>query len=483
MNRTTTTELEALEALARKLEISADQRHSWNATVMEYADQFLDELPERKAFDARPDRGALLNNVPVEKEGKPLEQLLALLHDHVDRNGINPASGRHLGYIPGGGIYHSALGDYLAAVTNRYAGMFFASPGAVRIENSLIRWMCQLVGLPETSHGNLISGGSLANLIAVTTARDVRNVKAIDMDKQVVYVTQQTHHCIQKAFRIAGMREAQVRYIPTDNNFRMNAEMLRQAVGVDIRHGLQPFMIVGSGGTTDTGAIDPLQELADVAEEHDIWYHVDAAYGGFYLLSEKFAPHFRGIERAHSVVIDPHKGLFVPYGLGVVLIRDVKNLLETYYHTASYLQDALGATEEMSPADLSPELSKHFRGLRLWLPLHLLGTEPFRAALEEKALLCRYFYQRIQDEGFTVGPPPELSVMIYRYVPDQGEANAFNEALVQYIQQQGRVFLSSTRIDGVFWIRLAVLSFRTHRQEIDEVIRVLREGVAYLLAK
>lgn len=483
MNHTTTTELEALEALARKLEIPADQRHNWNATVLEYADQFLDELPERNAFDARPDRGARLNEVSIEKDGKSLEQLLALLHDHVDRNGINPASGRHLGYIPGGGIYHSALGDYLAAVTNRYAGMFFASPGAVRIENSLIRWMCRLVGLPETSHGNLTSGGSLANLIAVTTARDVRNVQAIDMGKQVVYVTHQTHHCIQKAFRIAGMREAQIRYIPTDTNFRMNAELLRQAVEVDVRHGLQPFMIVGSGGTTDTGAIDPLQEMADIADEHDIWYHVDAAYGGFYLLSEKFAPRFQGIERANSVVIDPHKGLFVPYGLGVVLVRDVKNLLETYHHTASYLQDALGATEEYSPADLSPELSKHFRGLRLWLPLHLLGTEPFRAALEEKALLCQYFYQRIQEEGFTVGPPPELSVMIYRYEPEPGDANAFNEALVHYIQQQGRVFLSSTRIDGIFWIRLAVLSFRTHRQEIDEVIRVLKEGVAYLQAK
>ena len=168
-----------------------------------------------------------------------------------------------------------------------------------------------------------------------------------------------------------------------------------------------------------------------------------------------------------SVVIDPHKGLFLSYGLGAVLIKDVKAAFESHYYRANYMQDAAVEMAEPSPADLSPELTKHFRGLRMWLPLHLFGLSPFKAALEEKVYLCRYFYEKVQEIGFEVGPYPELSVMIFRYVPKYAHANETNEKLVQFVQRDGQVFLSSTTLDGVYWIRLAVLCFRTHRKEID----------------
>lgn len=472
--------LEDLEQEARKLHATPEQRKEWNRLIQEYADDFLDALPEANAYDAREDMGRRILDLPIEPDPKKLASLLALLHEQVDHNGINPASGKHFGYVPGGGLFHTGLGDYLAATTNRYAGIFFANPGAVRMENQVLRWMCEMVGFPATALGNLTSGGSIANLIAITTARDARGVKAADIHRQVIYVTDQTHHCVQKAYRIAGMSEAQIRYIPTDDQFRMNIDLLRQAIAADERHGLQPFMVVGSGGTTDTGAIDPLDHMADIAEAHDCWYHVDAAYGGFFMLSPQLKTQFAGIERADSVVIDPHKGLFLSYGIGAVLIKDTQVLFDSHHYSANYMQDSLAATEELSPADLSPELTKHFRGLRIWLPLQLLGTSPFRAALEEKVLLCRYFYEEIQKLGFEVGPYPELSIMIYRYVPATGDTDTFNERLVQYVQQDGRIFVSSTQIEGAYWIRLAVLSFRTHKEEMDLALKVLREGVNVL---
>lgn len=472
--------IQQLETESRKLDPTASQRQDWNQQVQQHADAFLNSLDTRKAYEYKGTDSKFLSSFEISDEPKDLTQLLSILDEQFEQVGINSASGGHLGYIPGGGVYPSALGDYLAAVSNKYAGIFFSSPGAVRIENQLIRWLCKVMGYPTTALGNLTSGGSIANLIAITTARDFKNIRSKEVEKAVIYLTHQTHHCVQKALRIAGLAEAQLRYVPMDQHFRMDVIKLRALVNEDAINGLKPFLIVASAGTTDTGALDPLNEIADVAQEYDIWYHIDAAYGGFFILSDELKSRFKGIERSDSVAIDPHKGLFLPFGIGVILIKNVAAVFQSHHYVANYMQDALKIAEELSPADLSPELTKHFRGLRLWLPLHLLGLQPFKAALEEKILLCRYFYDNIQALGFEVGPYPDLSIAIYRYVPEDVDATIFNEQLVEYVQRDGRVFLTSTKIDGVFWIRLAVLSFRTHLREIDLCLEILKAGVHYL---
>ena len=201
-----TNKIQQLEQLARQLEPSQEQRNHWNASTQAYADDFINHIETLKAYDEPAADGKL--SLAIEEEGKPIEQLLEELRVKADRAGINPASGGHLGYVPGGGVFPAALGDYLAAITNRYAGLFFANPGAVRIENELIRWMCELMGYPPGALGNLSSGGSIANLIAITTARDFRQIKATRVEKAVVYLTHQVHHCVQKALRIAGLGEA-----------------------------------------------------------------------------------------------------------------------------------------------------------------------------------------------------------------------------------------------------------------------------------
>jgi len=465
-----------LEADARQLEPDPDRRRHWNAGVVRHADAFLDALPAGKAYRAPAGEGRLLQALDIQDEGRPLGELLSVVERSVDRPGINPASGYHFGYVPGGGVFATAMGDYLAAASNRYAGIFFANPGAVQMENQLIRWMRHLIGYPGSALGNLTSGGSIANLTAIVAARDRHGIGAPEAPLAVVYLTQQTHHCVQKALRIAGLGAAVIRYVPMNERFQMETGSLEKQVVRDRAAGLLPFLVVGSAGTTDTGAIDPLDRIADIAEAQGLWYHVDAAYGGFFLLVDELQERFQGIDRSDSLTIDPHKGLFLSYGIGAVLVKDGEALFHSHHYQANYMQDSAGDNPEPSPADLSPELTKHFRGLRMWLPLQLYGVAPFRAALAEKVWLCRYAFQRLRELGFETGPFPELSILIFRYVPSQGDANAFNRRLIDFVQVDGRVFLSSTTIDGVFWIRLAVLSFRSHRQEVEVCLEVLREG-------
>jgi glutamate/tyrosine decarboxylase-like PLP-dependent enzyme len=279
------------------------------------------------------------------------------------------------------------------------------------------------------------------------------------------------------------MGETPVRRVPVDEGYRLRPDALAGAIAADRAAGLRPWLVVASAGTTDTGAVDPLDAVAAIAEREGCWFHVDAAYGGFFLLTEQGRAALKGIERSHSAVLDPHKGLFLPYGSGMVVVRDAAPLVKGHDYTGSYMQDARRDTSELSPADVSPELSRHFRALRMWLPLALLGTAPFRAALEEKLLLARYFHRAIARAGFEVGPAPDLSVVTYRWAPrgvSLERANALNQAIGDGARRDGRVFLSSTMLDGRFTLRMAALAFRTHRRTMDLAVRVLRELAAGL---
>lgn len=473
--------LRQLERRARPLEPGTRRRRRLRDGVVASSERFLRQVDRIKGFDDVAGQGIGLLEHPVGERGMPLEAALALLEREVVRPGAATATGRHLAYIPGGGIYHSALGDYLAAVSNKYSGVFFTGPGPVRMENLMVRWVADLVGYPAGAAGSIASGGSIATLTAVVSAREGHGLRAADYSSAVVYLTAQAHHCVEKALHIAGMGEAPVRRVEMDAGYRMRPEALAEAIAADRAAGRRPWLVIASAGTTDTGAVDPLDAIADVAEREGCWFHVDAAYGGFFLLTDHGRVALRGIERSHSTVLDPHKGLFLPYGSGMVLVRDAAPLVAGHNYTGSYMQDARPDATELSPADVSPELSRHFRALRMWLPLILLGTGPFRAALEEKLLLARYFHRQIARAGFEVGPPPDLSIVTYRWAPggvSLERANELNRAIVEGARRDGRVFLSSTMLDGRFTLRLAALAFRTHRRTVDLAVRVLREQAA-----
>ena len=473
-------ELEAIELNAKKLEPASEILDSWTENALSYAKDFLENLSNSPVFKTKDDSASFFSDETLAEESTEMNELIMQLKKHVIDPGLNPASGGHLGYIPGGGLYPAALGDYLAAVTNKYAGIFFAGSGAVRLENFLLRWMAGLFAYPESAAGHLSSGGSIANLTAIVTARDAKNVSSRNIPQSAIYHTNQVHHCIDKAIRIAGLAEAPRRIVRMDSHFRMDSNHLRTCIEEDIARGIQPFLIVSSVGSTDTGAVDPLEEIAGIARDSGAWFHVDAAYGGFFALLDEFKPAFAGIEKSDSIVVDPHKGLFLPYGVGAVMVRDGAALHRSHQYQANYMQDALGNNDEWSPAELSPELTKHFRGLRMWLPLKLFGLGPFRASLREKILLTRYFYETVRTwPDFETGPYPDLSVAIYRYRSGSDD-NAKNLKLAERIRNSGKVFISTTRIDDTVWLRLAVLSFRTHRETIDTLLEELRREVQFI---
>jgi aromatic-L-amino-acid decarboxylase len=473
--------IQRLEKIARQLEPDYLQRQALLDGVTRYANDFLDHIYEIPVYVPTEDEGAGLLDSPISEQGTDIETVLSLIKHDVDRPGLNPASGGHLGYIPGGGIYFSALADYLAAVTNRYAGVYFASPGAVKMENMLLEWMAGIVDYPSGATGNLTSGGSIANLIGIIAAREKHELKAKDYARSVIYLTKQLHHTVTRSIRIAGIGECILRFIPMDEHYRMSPEALESSIKKDKSSGLNPWLVLASAGTTDVGAVDPLEEIGEIGRTHRLWLHVDAAYGAFFALCEEGKKILKGMEKSDSIVMDPHKGLFLPYGSGAVLVKDRTALKQAFAWEASYMQDAMSEEDTISPADLSPELTKHFRALRLWLPLKLVGVAPFRAAIEEKLMLARYFYEEIQKvEGFEVGPYPDLSVVTFRYIPKKGDANEFNERLVKEIQHDGRVFLSSTTLDGRYTIRLAVLAFRTHLETIEQALQILAEKVTRL---
>lgn len=481
--------LSELEVASRALEPGPAERADLLSAVAGVGERYLranvDGATNRDgripAYVETETRGAGLLDLPIDGSGYELDRIVELLERDVFRPGGHPASGGHLAYLTGGGLYHAALGDYLGALTNKFPAIFFTGPGPVRMENHVVRWTANLVGYPEGAAGHIASGGSIANLTAIVTARDARGVGGGNVASHVVYTTAQAHHCIDKALRIAGLGEAPVRRIGLDAGYRMRPEELARAIADDRQAGLTPWLIVATAGTTDVGAVDPLTDVADVAEREGCWLHVDAAYGGYFLLTDDGRAKLAGIERSDSVVLDPHKSLFQPWGAGVVIVRDGAALAAAHGGSGPYMQDARRAPAELSPADVSPELTKPFRALRLWLPLVLLGTEPFAAALEEKLLLARYFRQEIRELGFRVGPPPDLSVVIFRWAPAglaPDRADAANRAIVEALRRDGRIFLSSTELDGRFTIRMAALAHRTHRRDMDLTLQLLFEHVA-----
>ncbi|HLO21259.1 MAG TPA: aminotransferase class V-fold PLP-dependent enzyme, partial [Sphingomicrobium sp.] len=409
--------------------------------------------------------------------GRDPASVLDYVGSCIDAPGFATTSPRFMAYIPGGGLPYSALGDLLAATSNKYSGFASASPGAVRIENACATWLASVIGYPHEAAGTLTSGGSVANLTAVVTAREARDAEG----GGAIYVTRFAHYCIDKALHIAGRGRSPRRVIATDDNYRMSVPALERALEEDRRNGVRPWIVIASAGTVDTGAIDPLPEIAELCRRYGAWFHVDGAYGGLFALCEEGRALLRGIELADSVALDPHKTLFLPYGTGAALVRDGRLLQDAFSASGEYIRP-LGESEVgPSPADLSPELTRHFRALRLWLPLQMAGVAAFRAAQAEKLALARYFHARLSTiDGFDAGPEPQLSVVAFRYLPKTGDVDEFNERLMRHIQQEGRVMMSGTRIDGSYRLRCAVLCFRTHLEHVDDAVEAVLRGVEAL---
>ena len=442
--------------------------------VVDLVTAFIDGRYEAPASDYS-DLPPLLDHLSQAPPARGLS-LSALLEDvkAASVKGFDPANPGFVAYIPGGGLYASALADFIACALNRYTGVAQPAPALVQMEASVLRWLCVLFGFPPAAQGILTPGGSMSNLSAIVTARTA--MLGERFLEGTVYVSDEVHHSVAKSARIAGLPAAAVRQVTTDSALRMDLGALREAITSDRARGRRPFLVVGSAGTINTGAIDPLQEIADVAREENLWFHVDAAYGGFFQLTGRGRERLRGIERADSITLDPHKGLFLPYGTGCLLVRDAAALRHAHEFEAHYLPRPSDDPGLPDFSSFSPELTRDFRGLRLWLPLHLHGTEAFARALDEKLDLAGLVYEELAATAELEVPwRPELSLVAFR--PRRGGERA-TEALLERVNSGGRMWLSSAPIRGTTYARMCILSHRSRPARIREGVEIVRSALA-----
>jgi aromatic-L-amino-acid decarboxylase len=467
------------------LELSAQEMRHLVAQAVEQIVAHLESLPTQPAVNTEGGTELARSLVePLPQIGQPYDALLDLLFSRVIPKSFNTASPGYLAYIPSGGIFHAAVADLITDAVNRYMGIWLAAPGLAQLEVNVIRWFCDLVGYPSSATGFLTTGGSLANFSALVTARRERLPE--NFLSGILYVSDQTHHSVQKAALLAGLPPQNVRLIPSDAQFRVRVEMLEQAIAKDRQAGFTPFLLVGNAGTTNTGAVDDLQALAELAQRERLWLHVDAAYGGFFLLTTNGRALMAGIERADSITLDPHKGLFLPYGTGSLLVRDGAALKRAHSVSAHYLPDTQEDPDLVDFSQISPELSREFRGLRIWLPLKMHGIAPFRHNLQEKLDLARWATEELRKiTDVEIVAAPQLSIVAFRLIRpglDTDSLNQLNRALLNRINARKRIYLSGTMLGDRFALRICVLSFRTHFDRMQDGLADIRTAVSEILA-
>jgi aromatic-L-amino-acid decarboxylase len=467
--------------MAYVLEPSPERMHALLRLASERIVNHIESLPRQPTQDvegAGEFARSLREKAPA--QGQPFEDLLDLLFDRVIPKSFNTAGPGYLAYIPAGGLFDSALGELIAGAVNRYVGVFLAAPGLAQLEANVVRWFCDFVGYPPSAQGFLTTGGSLANFTAIVTARSERLPE--DFLKGVLYASDQTHHSVRRASRIAGIPAGNVRVVPTDAWYRMRTEELRKQIRRDREEGSTPFLVVGNGGTTNSGAVDDLPAIADLARDEGLWFHVDAAYGGFFVLTDEGRKVLAGMDRADSITLDPHKGLFLPYGTGSLIVRDGGALKRTHAVQADYLPHMQEDEDLVDFCEISPELSRDFRGLRVWLPFKMHGVGAFRDALQEKLELARYATTSLRAlPGIEILAEPQLSIVAFRLTRpdlDPPAIDALNRRLLEAINGRKRVFLTSTILKGKFAIRICVLSYRTHKDRLDQGLDDIREAIA-----
>ena len=460
------------------LELSEEQMRTMVDDAMDRIVAWVRTLPEQPSHNTEGAEEMARSLIePLPEEGEPYGELTERIFEKVVTRGFGTATPGYLAYIPGGGLFHSAVADLMASSVNRYTSIWLPAPGLAQIEAVVVRWLCEIVGYPEDALGLLTTGGSMANFTAVFTAR--RELLPDNFLSGTIYVSDQVHHSIQKAAMLAGFPASSVRQIGSDGDYRMRIDDLERQVLDDRAAGLAPFMVIGSAGTVNTGAVDDLAGLADFAENFGLWFHVDAAYGGFFALTERGREALNGLERSDSMSLDPHKGMFLPYGTGSLLVRDRDALARAHATDAEYLPPMREDPDFVDFSEISPELSRDHRGLRVWLPIKMHGIDVFRRQLDEKLDLTAWITDRLrQTPGIEIVAEPQLSLVAFRlFKPGLtvAEHNELNERFLDGVNARKRVYISHSVVQGDYVLRICVLSFRTHLASMEAAFEDIRE--------
>lgn len=435
-----------------------------------------------------------LMNRPLGKEGIDPAELLQVVNDVVLPYPMGNNSPRFFGWVNSPAAPLGVLADFLAAGLNpSVAG---GDHAASYIEHGVLGWLKTLLSYPADSGAVLVSGGSMASLTCLTVMRHVKawgDIRAVGFEEEaeqmVVYTSTQGHSCLQKAVELLGIGHDNLRKIPVDTDFRMDVERLRAQIETDRDNGLHPVCVAASAGTVNTGAIDPLETIADICELEDMWFHVDGAYGGVGILAEQTAGLYKGMDRANSLAVDPHKWLYVPVECGCALVRDAQAMRDTFSLVPPYLRD-----DNALPwfSEFGIQQTRGFKALKLWLVMQHVGEQGYRQLISRDIALTQTLREKIKARAdFELLSNGPLSVTCFRYTPhgidargdDRDKAlNDLNRRLLTLVQQEGHVFLTSTDLNGTFALRVCIVNFRTTERDLDLLLEVLTEAGQRALA-
>jgi glutamate/tyrosine decarboxylase-like PLP-dependent enzyme len=451
--------------------------------VQRLAVAYLRDLPEREAFRRPPDEVVRrFETTPLPAAGTPADVILDDLARDILPYSLGIGHPRWWGYIRTSASPLGMAADLLAATMNNNCSG--SAQVATYVEMTVMRWLAELVGFDAQAGGLLVSGGSAANFVALAAMREAklpgsRRHGLVGLGVHpVVYVTPETHSCIRRAVELLGLGSDALRLLPPDADLRMDPAVLAHAVAEDRAAGRLPLCVVATAGTVNTGAIDPLAAIRDVARREDLWLHVDGAYGAIGAALPELAARFAGLAEADSLTVDPHKWLYVSYEAGAVLVRDRHALTRAFATNADYLE--VQETDYFSGPlwfhQQGPQLSRAFRALKVWCVMRELGLEGFRTLWRGDLAVAAELRRRVAAHPRLeqVGPS-DLSIVCFRYVPRAGNADALNRRLVNAVQQDGRVFLSGTNVRGVACLRAAILNFRSTPDDARRAVEVVAE--------
>ena len=461
-----------------------DEIRRLGSAALERVAEYYNSLPDRKLVQPTTSealRGSLTE--PMPQTGTDFESLAETFEDVIARYSRHNAHPRFFGYISSPGTPITTVGSLLASALNLNLTCWRSAPAATELEHVAVNWLKEMLGYPADAAGLFTSGGSMANFAALAAARTAKAPGNVVRDgvgtrPMRVYVSAEGHFSIRKAVGMLGIGERNVQEIATDNCYRIDLAELERAIQEDLAAGHQPFCVVANAGTTATGSFDSLADLAVIARRHDMWLHVDAAYGGFAALAPSARPLFAAIAEADSVALDPHKWMYLPVGCGCVLYRDAANARACFSHDAEYTRTiGLERDEAFAFWDYGPELSRPFRAWDVWLLMKFAGAARLAAAIEQNIRCAKYVAELVNaSDDFEMLAPVELSVFCFRYAPKghSGNLTALNERIMIDLNRAGSSYVSNANLRGKFALRGCVVNYRTTERDMEILLEDVR---------
>lgn len=453
----------------------------------------LPELPVDRQRGVDEVREAAVIEVPTEGLDDP--SVVEFLRSTMFSGAMHTSHPGFLAYISGSGTPPGAIADLVAGAINQNVGGWRLGPGATELELHLTKWFARMFDLPEEGGGLVLSGGSMANFVGLKVARD----RALGLDARVSgvqgspltsYASAEVHFATTRAADMLGLGSASVRLVETDDVYKMDVTALRAAIEADLAAGHKPFAVIATAGTTGTGAVDPLEPIAEICAEFGLWMHVDAAYGGAAVLSPDLKPLLAGIEKADSIAFDPHKWMYTPLSGGIVLVRDLQWLADSFGAHASYVHEDKELTGRgLDLGMMGPQLSRGFFALKIFVSLLMYGSRVYGERISHDAALARYLGSLVEShEELELVTPVSLSICCFRYVPrdlsrsegSEEYLDRLNERLMAEVQFDGRVYYSNAVLGERFVLRCCIVNFRTEAETMDQVVAVTTEVGARL---